>query len=334
MRALLCESWDGWQAVRYTEVERPVLKPGCLRIQIHYAALGFAQLLVVAGKYQRKPPLPFVPGTEVAGVVMEVAPDVRGFHAGQRVAALLDWGGFGEEAIATAVTAWPVPDGIELSEACTVPVTYGTSWAALHWRARIQTGQKVIVFGAAGGVGRSAVEIARMAGAHVIAVARTDERLAVAHESGAHEGVRSDTPELGRHLKQLCGGRGADIVFDPVGGSIFEEALRCIAPEGRVIIVGFAGGTIQQIPANLLLLKNVELIGLNFGHYAGWTPADERHLYAQRMKDMMAHLFEGIRSGRLRPSPSTTYPLEHYPEACRNIEQRRSTGRVALRIAH
>jgi len=334
MRALLCESWDGWQAVRHTEVERPALKPGCVRIQVRYAALGFAQLLVVAGKYQRKPPLPFVPGTEVSGLVTEVAQEVSDFRPGDRVAALLDWGGFGEEAIATAVTTWHVPAAVDLSQACMVPVTYGTSWAALHWRARIEAGQTVVVFGAAGGVGLSAVQIARQAGARVIAVARTEERLALARENGAHEGVLNDTPELGRVLKQRCGGRGADVVYDPVGGAAFDEALRCVAPEGRVIIVGFAGGAVQQIAANLLLVKNVEVTGLNFGHYAGWTPADERQRYAERMKTMMDCLFDGVRAGRLRPSSSTIYPLQQYPQACESIAQRRSTGRVVLKVAH
>jgi NADPH2:quinone reductase len=332
MRALLCESWDGWQAVRYTDVERPELKPGCVRIQVHYATLGFAQLLVVAGKYQRKPPLPFVPGTEVSGVVTDVAQDVSGFRPGDRVAALLDWGGFGEEAIATAVTTWHVPASVHLSQACMVPVTYGTSWAALHWRAHIEPGQTVVVFGAAGGVGMSAVQIARQAGAHVIAVARTDERLAVACESGAHEGVLADTPELGRVLRERCAGRGADIVYDPVGGDAFDEALRCVAPEGRVIIIGFAGGVVQKIPANLLLVKNVEVTGLNFGHYAGWSPTDERHRYAGRMKAMMERLFEGIQAGQFRPSSSAIYPLQQYPQACESISQRSSTGRVVLEV--
>lgn len=334
MRALLCECWDGWQAVSQKDVPPPDLKPGCVRIQVHFATLGFAQLLVVAGKYQRKPALPFVPGTEVSGVIAEVANDVRDFHPGDRVAAMLDWGGFGEEAIATAITVWHVPSGVRLDQACMVPVTYGTSWAALHWRGGIEAGQTVVVFGAAGGVGLTAVQIARQAGARVIAVARTEERLALARGHGAHEGVLNDTPELGRVLKQRSnGGRGADLVFDPVGGTTFDEALRCVAPEGRLVVVGFAGGTVQQIPANLPLVKNVDIIGLNFGHYAGWTPGDERERYRPRMKSMMDRLFADVAAGNLHPPASDVFPLQDYPRACEAISQRQSTGRVVLQVA-
>lgn len=332
MRALLCESWDGYQALKYTTVERPALRPGCVRIAVQYATISFGQVLVVAGKYQRKPPLPFVPGTEVSGVVTEVASDVREFKEGDAVAAMLDWGGFAEEAIATAETTWRVPEGIDLSLACTVPGTYGTAYAALHWRAGMRKDQSVLVFGAAGGVGIPAIEVARQAGAHVIAVARTPERLELARAHGAHEGFANDTEGLGRLLKQRNGGRGIDIVFDPVGGKLFQEALHAVAPEGRILLIGFASGEVPQIPANILLIKNIEIIGFNLGLYLGWTPLDERKRHAARLRPMMDTLFAGILSGAYRPVTSMTYPLDRYSDAFDAIVSRQSVGRVLLKI--
>ena len=199
--------------------------------------------------------------------------------------------------------------------------------------ARIGAGDSVLVFGAAGGVGLPAVEIARLAGAHVIAVARTDERLAVALAHGAHEGLRNDSPELGRLLKQRNGGRGIDIVFDPVGGSMFDEALRCTAPEGRILVIGFASGTIPQIPANLLLVKNIQVIGVNFGLYTGWTPLDERKRYAGALREMMQTLFAQVADGSLRPQSPQPFVLERVENAFEFLLARESVGRVLLKVA-
>ncbi|MGD9944118.1 MAG: NADPH:quinone oxidoreductase family protein [Burkholderiaceae bacterium] len=333
MRAIVCDSWGGYRALKSSLAERPALRSGSVRIAVHYATVGFGVSVLVAGKYQRKPPLPFVPGSEVSGVVTAVADDACGLRVGDRVAAIADWGGYAEEVVVTTETVWPVPDSIPLSVACSVPATYGTSWMALHRRGRVAAGDSVLVFGAAGGVGLPAVEIARLAGAHVIAVARTDERLAVALEHGAHEGLRNDTPELGRLLKQRNGGRGIDIVFDPVGGAMFDEALRCAAPEGRILVIGFASGTIPQIPANLLLVKNVQVVGVNFGLYTGWTPLDERKRYAPVLREMMQTLFGQVADGSLRPESSRTYPLENVVDAFEFLLARESVGRVLLKVA-
>ncbi len=333
MIALHCTHWGGYQALDLTRVEPPRLKPGCVRIAVHYATITLGQVLVVAGKYQRKPPLPFVPGTEVSGVVAEVAADVSGFRVGDRVAAMLDWGGFGEEAIATAETAWQVPDAIDLAIACTIPGTYGTAYASLHWRAGIRPGQTVLVFGAAGGVGIPAVEVAAKAGARVIAVARSDERLNLARAHGALQGFLNDTPDLGRTIKAATQGRGVDIVFDPVGGKLFDEALRCVAPEGKVVVIGFASGDVPQIPANILLVKNIDIIGFNFGLYLGWTPDDERRRFALRLRELMQVLCQGIVAGDFRPVTSMTFPLDRYLEAFEALVARQSVGRVVLKIA-
>ncbi|MES2538339.1 MAG: NADPH:quinone oxidoreductase family protein [Pseudomonadota bacterium] len=332
MQALLCKEWLGYRGLEYTEVEPPAMRPGCIRIAVHYATISGGQVLVVAGKYQRKPPLPFVPGTEVSGIVLEVADDVSSFKPGDRVAAMLDWGGYGEEAIAAVEVAWRIPDGIDLLAACAVPATYGTAYAAMHWRARIQAGQSVLVFGAAGGVGIAAIEIARQAGAHVIAVARTEERLALARKHGAHETFLNDTKDLGRLLKERNGGRGIDLVFDPVGGQMFEEGLRSVAPEGSILLIGFISGTIPQIPANILLVKNVNIIGFNFGLYVGWTPIDERKRYAAQLQTMMDTLFAGISAGDFTSTSSEVYPIQDFISAFDSIVERRSTGRVLMKI--
>jgi len=332
MRALLCERWAHYSELKFTDVPRPVLRPGQVRIAVKYATLGFGQTLVVAGKYQRRPPLPFVPGTEVAGEVLEVANDVTSFKPGDRVAAALDWGGYAEEAVATALTTWPVPDGIDLADAVNVPLSYGTSHAALHWRGRIRAGETLVVFGAAGGVGLAAVAAGKAAGARVIAVAGSKERVELAMRHGAAAGLVHGGDDLGRQLKEMCGGRGADIVFDPVGGALFDQALKCAAPEGRILVIGFASSTIPQVPANLLLVKNVDVIGFNLGLYIGWTPVDERARYAARMADMVRTLFAQVAAGELPQLYADQYPLADFVSAFDAIVARRSVGRVVLKI--
>lgn len=333
MRALLCEGWNGFRGLRLTDVAPPDLPAGCVRIAIAYATISIGQLLVVAGKYQRKPPLPFVPGTEVSGVVSEVAAGVTDFAVGDRVAASLDWGGYGEEAVATVATTWHVPDDIDLARAATLPLTYGTSHAALHWRAGIRPGQTLLVYGAAGGVGLAAVELGRLAGARVIAVAGSAERLAIASEHGAHETLLHTQADLAGRVKALAGGAGVDIVFDPVGGELFEQALRCTAPEGRIVLIGFASGAIPLIPASTLLVKNIDVLGFNFGRYLGWSPVDERERYAPKLRDMMKLLFAHAQAGEIRPTSSVCYQLKDFLAAFEAVESRRSVGRALIRIS-
>jgi NADPH2:quinone reductase len=332
MRALLCEGWSGYKGLRLTQVGAPALRAGCVRIAVQYATVGFGQTLVVAGRYQRKPPLPFVPGTEVGGVVTEVADDVSDFSVGDRVVASLDWGGYAEQAIATVETTWHVPDALDMAAAVTVPLTYGTSWAALHWRAKIQPGETLVVFGAAGGVGLTAVEVGRLCGAHVIAVASTDEKLVIARAHGAHEGLRHGEPDLSKRIKALTGGRGAQVIYDPVGGSLFDQALHCASAEGRILLIGFASGVIPNIAANLLLVKNIDVIGFNFGLYIGWGLTDERKTYASRLKAMMETLFAHTLAGDFRPFSDTCVPLDQFVEAFDAVVERRSIGRALVMI--
>lgn len=333
MKALLCERWAHYSELTLTDIPGPRLGPGQVRIAVKYATVGFGTTLVVEGKYQRKPPLPFVPGTEVAGHVLEVASDVTTFKPGDRVVASLDWGGYAEEAIATAYTTWPVPDGVDLATAVLVPLSYGTSYAALHWRGGLTRGQTLVVYGAAGGVGLTAVQLGRLAGAKVIAVAGSQERVDLAIAQGADCGLTHGGGDLGPRIKALNGGRAVDVVYDPVGGDLFHEALRCVKAEGKIIVIGFASGTIPQIPANLLLVKNIEVIGFNFGLYLGWGLTDERATYAARLAEMMQTVFAHMVAGELKPLASQTCPLENFVEAFDSIVSRKSTGRVLLQIA-
>ena len=332
MRAVVCEGFEGYRALKVRDIDAPALRPGCVRISVRYATVGLALTLLTAGKYQRRPPLPFVPGSEIAGIVTEVADDVNGVCVGDRVAANIDWGGYAEEAIAAVENLFPVPDGVDLAHACNAPATYGTAFASLHWRGHIAAGQTVVVFGAAGGVGLAAVQVACAAGAHVVAVARSEDRLRIARTHGAHDVFLADTPELGRQLKKYNGGRGVDIVFDPVGGALFEQALHCTAPEGRILVIGFASGSVPQIQANILLVKNIEVIGINMGLYSGWTPNDERRIHAPRMKAMVRQLFDDIGVGRLRPINPAVFELADIVAAIDAIVARESSGRVLLHI--
>lgn len=334
MKAWLCERFASYRELTYSDVAPPELAPGTVRIAVHFATAGYGQTLVVAGGYQRKPPLPFVPGTEVSGVVQEVAPDVKDFVPGDRVAAALDWGGYAELAVATTATTWHVPEGIDLATAASVPLTYGTAWAALHWRARLHAGETLLVLGAAGGVGLAAVEVGRLAGAQVIAVAGSAERVAIAREHGALHGVVHGQGEaLSRQVLAANGGRKVNVVFDPVGGGLFAEALRCLQPEGRILVVGFASGEVPQIPANHLLVKNAEVMGFNFGLYIGWGLTDERERYADRLRAMMDTLFAHVAAGDLKPTSSIVFPLNRLPEAFDAVLDRRSVGRALVRVA-
>ncbi len=335
MKAYLCEKWVHYSELKLRDdVPAPVLSAGQVRIAVHYATAGFGQTLVIAGKYQRKPPLPFVPGTEVSGVVMEVAPGVTEFAPGDRVAAALDWGGYAEQAVATASTTWHVPDAVSLATAASVPLTYGTSYAALHWRGRLQAGDTLLVYGAAGGVGLPAVELGRLAGARVIAVAGSDERVKIALDRGAHAGIVHGGELLSQQVRGLNGGKNVDVVFDPVGGSLFDEALRCLKPEGRILIVGFASSEIPQIPANILLVKNAEIIGFNFGLYIGWGLTDEREFYRQRLKDMMDTLFAHVAAGELEPESSRAFPLHRLADAFDAVIARSVVGRALIEVVH
>ena len=332
MRGVLVREWTAFENLELQDCPVPELGPGQVRIATKAAGVSFATSLVVAGKYQRKPPLPFVPGTEVAGVVTEVAEGVTPFSPGDRVCAILDWGGLAEEAVANAVNTFPIPDSLDFHRAICFTNSYGTSYAALVWPhlLHVQAGETLLVHGATGGVGLAAIEIGKILGATVIATAGMDEKLAIAREHGADHVINYRAGPFREKVLELTGGDGANAIYDPVGGDVFMESLRCIAAEGRIMPVGFAGGTIQQIPANILLVKNITVCGLNMGYYMGWSPKDVRHQYADRMREMMAQLFAWFDEGRLNPRVAQVFPLDDFQAAMAMVLGRQAIGRVAI----
>ena len=329
MRAIVCESWREFDALELKDIPPPPMRPRGVRIRVEASGVSFATQLVVAGKYQRKPPLPFVPGTEVVGTVIEAAPDAEAPPPGTRVFAVLDWGGYAEEAIADDIHVIPIPDGLPAEAAVAFPISYPTAGSALLWRARIAPGDWVLVHGAAGGVGLAGVEIARAMGARVIARAG-----AAKHEllraRGADVVLDSAAP-FRDAVRDATGGAGVTCVLDTIGGDAFEESLRCLGDGGMLVVVGFAGGGIPTVPANILLLKNIAVGGVNWGTYVGWSPGDNRRLHAPRARELWAQLMTWWKEGRLKPEVHAAFPLEQFREAMAEVRERRSVGRVVLR---
>lgn len=333
MRAVVCRRWCEFDELEIEDFELPALPAGGVRIAVHYASVSFATSLWVAGKYQVKPPLPFVPGTECAGVVVACAPGVTRCKPGDRVVAVLDWGGFAEEAIASELAVFPVPDALDLRRAIYLPNSYGTALAALRWRARIAPGETLLVHGAGGAVGLAAVELGKALGAgRVIATAGSDAKLEVARAHGADSTIRSDAADLAAQVKAATGGRGADVVFDPVGGDLFDASLRCIAQEGRLLTIGYASGRIPSAPANLLLVKNASVMGFNYGTYLGWGPGADRARHAPRIRANVDELFGWCVAGALDPLIGRTFPFSRYREAMASVKNRQAVGKVILAI--
>ncbi|HZB90142.1 MAG TPA: NADPH:quinone oxidoreductase family protein [Stellaceae bacterium] len=322
MRAVLCKELGGPEKLVLEEVPSPALSDGGVLIDIHAAGVNFADILLIAGQYQDRAPLPFIPGMEVGGVVRAVAAGVTQVKPGDRVLASVGRGAFAEQVAVEADSVHPIPDSMDFATAAGFPVAYGTSHGAFLWRARLQPGETVLVLGASGGVGLTAVEIAKAMGARVIAAAGGAEKLAIAQRAGADHLVDYTSEDLRERIKAITGGRGADVVYDPVGGDAFDQSLRAIAWEGRMIVIGFAAGRIQQIPANLVLVKNIDVIGFFWGSYRRHKP----HL----LGDSYRQLFRWFEEGKLKPHISHQLPLERTGEALALLKQRKSTGKVVV----
>ncbi len=297
----------------------PVPAPGKIRLKVMACGLNFADLLMATGKYQERPPLPFTLGMELAGVVETVGEGVKTPAIGTRVACFAGQGGLAEYACVDAATCSPIPDGMTFEEAAAFQVTYGTSHMALCHRAKLQADETLLVMGAAGGVGLTAVEIGKRMGARVIAMARGPEKLAIAQKAGADILIDSDAPDLRDTLKALG---GVDVVYDAVGGPAFTEAMRATNPEGRLIPIGFAGGEVPQIAANHLLVKNLTVIGLYWGGYLKFAPTT--------LAQSMQTLFDWYRAGGLHPHISHSLPLSRVEEALDLLRNRKSTGKVVV----
>ena len=324
MRALLCHEFGGPDKLQLGEVTLPPAGPGELKIAIHACGLNFADTLIIQGLYQEKPPFPFSPGMEIAGEVIEVGAGVTDFHQGDRIAAMCGHGGFAEEVIVPAGMALRLPNNMDYVTGASFAVAYGTSHLALAHRAHLQPGETLLVHGAAGGVGLTAVELGKLMGATVIATASSAEKLALAQQYGADHLINYREEPFRDRVMAITDRGGADVIYDPVGGPVFEESVRCIAWEGRLLVIGFASGEIARFPTNLALVKNFSVVGLYWGRYAQKDPAVLLH----SMRQLLAWYGEG----KLRPHISQVLPLAQGGEALQILMERRAQGKVVLQI--
>ena len=324
MKAVLCREWGGPESLRLEEIDSPPLRPDQVRIRVRACGVNFADTLLIAGKYQVKPEFPFTPGLEAAGEVIEVGNKVSRVTPGQRVmAAVLRFGGgYAEEVAANAETVVPIPDGMDFATAAAFPVAYATSHLALTHRGHLKPGETLLVLGAAGGVGLTAVEIGKHLGARVIAAAGGPEKLAIAREHGADELIDYRSESIRDRVRDLTGGVGADVVFDPVGGDAFDQALRAVNWEARMLVIGFAGGRIQSVPANLVLVKNIAIIGVVLGAQSLRDPA--------LVSRNLAELLRWWEAGRLKPVVARTFALAEAGAAMEALLSRRYAGKIVL----
>ena len=322
MHAWLCENPVGVEALTWKELPTPSPQAGQVLIRIEAASLNFPDLLIVQNKYQMKPDLPFVPGSEYAGVIEAVGEGVTHLKVGQSVACLSGTGGFGTHTLAPAKLCMPLPAGFPAVDAAAFIMIYATSHHALIDRAALKAGETVLVLGAAGGVGTAAIQIAKAAGARVIAAASTDEKCALCKSLGADETINYTTQNMREVLKTLTEGKGPDVIYDPVGGDFAEPAFRSIAWRGRYLVVGFAAGPIPALPFNLALLKGASIVGVFWGDFARREPA--HHIAA--MHELMGWLTEG----KIRPHISGRYKLADTPQALIDMASRKVTGKILI----
>ncbi|MBU6465731.1 MAG: NADPH:quinone oxidoreductase family protein [Burkholderiales bacterium] len=322
MHAWLCTQPTGVEALQWTQLPTPVPGPGQVLIEIKAASLNFPDLLIVQNKYQMKPALPFVPGSEYAGVVQAVGPDVTHLKPGQNVACLSGTGGFGTHTLAPAALCMPLPDGFPHVDAAAFIMIYATSWHALVDRAALKAGETVLVLGAAGGVGTAAIQIAKAMGARVIAAASTDEKCALCRSLGADTTINYSTEDLRDAIKKATDGKGPDVIYDPVGGDFAEPAFRSIAWRGRYLVVGFASGPIPSLPLNLPLLKGASLVGVFWGEFAKREP--------KANAAMMGELAQWYAQGRIKPVIDRTMPMAELPAAFARMGSRAVQGKLVL----
>jgi NADPH:quinone reductase len=324
VKAVLCKAYGPPESLVVEDVASPTAGPGEVVVSVKAASVNFPDVLIIQNKYQVKPPLPFSPGSEVAGVVTTIGDGVAHVKPGDRVMAFTTFGAFAEEVKAEAQRLLPLPDGMDFKTAAAFGLTYATSDHALRDRGQLAASETLLVLGAAGGVGLAAIEIGKALGARVIACASTDEKLAVCRAHGADETINYAADDLRERVKALTGARGADVVYDPVGGAYTEPALRSIAWRGRLLVVGFAAGDIPRIPLNLTLLKGCSIVGVYWGEFARREP--------QRFAESMRQLGRWYADGKLKPHVSATFPLDRAADALTLMANRQVTGKVVLTI--
>ncbi len=313
MRAVLCQQWGEPGSLTIGEAQSPDVGPDQVKIRVRAAALNFADILMVGGTYQEKPPFPFSPGLEVAGEDIET---------GKRLMAVLSWGGFAEHAVANKSDVMVIPDAMSFEAAAAFPIAYGTAHMALGDKAGLKNGESLIVHGASGGVGLAAIDVGRAMGANVIAVTSGAEKIAAVIKQGANHVIDYKAGDVKEQIKALLPG-GGDVYFDPVGGSSFDASLRSAAPGARILVVGFAGGTVPQIPANILMVKNVSAIGFYWGAHRKFAP--------ERVARSYRELFSWISQGRLNPLAVTPFNMDDVRQAMDTMKSRQSIGKIVLR---
>ena len=324
MRALVCKKYGPPESLVIEEHDDPVPGPGQVCIDVAAAGINFPDVLSIAGKYQVKTPTPFIPGNEAAGIVAAVGDGVTQYAVGDKVIINCTGGAFAEKCVADISTTAPLPDGLSFEQGAGFSVTYGTSAHALRQSANLKPGETVLVLGAAGGVGITAVEIAKAMGARVIAAASSDAKLEYARSAGADETINYSTTPLKDTVKELTDGKGADVVYDPVGGELADQAFRATAWHGRYLVIGFASGDIPKFPANIALLKEASIIGVWWGTWALKNPELQR----QNMFEMV----KLVRAGKVSPRVTESYSIDKFAAAFRAITERRALGKVTVRM--
>jgi len=322
MKAVLCKAYGPPESLVVEEVGPPEVDKDGVRIEVHAAGVNFADTLIIQNKYQIKPPLPFSPGSEVAGVAREVGEDVGDVKPGDRVLAITGWGGYAEQAVAHQSTVYPIPENMDMIQAASLPTVYGTSYYALKQRGRLRPGETLLVLGATGGVGLTAVEIGKLMGARVIAAGGSDEKLKIAAEYGANHLINYREQSIKDEVKVLTGDQGADVIYDAVGGDAFDQAMRCINWNGRLLVVGFASGRIPEVAVHRVMNKGCEIVGVLWGA----TLLREPDINRQNLEEVL----KWFSQGRLRPYVSGVLPMHRAAEALGLLLERKSIGKVVL----
>lgn len=322
MRALVCEAFGPVENLNVRDWQLPALKPHEVRLEVHAAGVNFPDGLMVQGKYQVKPELPFVAGGECAGIIREVGESVKGFKVGDRVIAMPGLAAFAEAVNVDHKLLMPMPAELDFQQAAGFCITYATSYYAFKQRAQLKEGETLVVLGAAGGVGVTAIQLGKLMGARVIACASTDEKLAFCRDLGADETINYSRENLKDRIRELTDGKGADVIYDPVGGDYSEQAYRSIAWGGRYLVIGFAAGNIPSLPLNLPLLKAGDILGIYWG---GWAARDPRG-NMQNFSELLGF----VQQGRLQPLTTEVYDLDDFTRAFAAINERRAKGKVVL----
>ncbi|OUW81306.1 MAG: NADPH:quinone oxidoreductase [Gammaproteobacteria bacterium TMED222] len=324
MKAYVCREFGPVESHKVEEIADPRAEAGQVVVDVKAAGVSFPDVLIVQGKYQFQPPFPFSPGGEIAGIISEVGEGVVDWKIGDRVIAMTGNGGIAEKVVAFEMTLMPLPETMDFKDGAAFPLNYGTTYHALKQRGQLQAGETLLVTGAGGGVGTTAIEIGKAMGARVIAAASTDEKLEIAKNLGADEVINYSDGELKEKVKALTDGLGADVIYDPIGGDIFMQCMRCINWKGRVLVIGFASGPIPEVPINLALLKGCSIVGVFWGRFTGAEPEENSQNFDE--------LFALHAEGKLKPQITKSYSLDDAAEAISSLENRKATGKVVIEM--